>query len=315
MYYRIFLIFLSLTHLADSAASGGEFSQTSAPEEKSQLMSLIPVDVLRHTLPFMSEVDVLETFVRGPRFNGVFEKVQRFANLPTREAAIAYFVKVNRAEIRDVVEYDLFRERYLTALSQGRSPSGDYFSAGLMGVATRFLHCRRELMTMKGVKQSFRRSLENEALMSRCFKAIGLLATTELQQLDRSFSRLVDLTPLFILTNLERLQLNNNHVTDLRPLSTLTNLTCLGLEKNHVSNLLPLSSLTSLTELLLQENQATDLRPLSSLTSLNFLGLENTPVTDLGPLSTLPRLRTLRLRGVNADRAPVQSMVDLKIVE
>jgi len=107
---------------------------------------------------------------------------------------------------------------------------------------------------------------KNQAMFDRCFKAVGLLATTNLQDLDLTGLPVIDLTPLSTLTNLEILYLNNTPVTDLYPLSFLPN--------------------------------------------LGYFDLSDTRVTDLRPLAALTNLRALYLKGVHADRAPIQSLID-----
>jgi hypothetical protein len=95
----------------------------------------------------------------------------------------------------------------------------------VLAVARDFLACRKELVgRLDG--QSLRFDLD---LSNRCFKAVGLLASSNLRELNLNDTPVLNLTPLSTLVNLESPNLENTPVENLTPLSNLVNLTELRL--------------------------------------------------------------------------------------
>jgi len=157
----------------------------------------------------------------------------------------------------------------------------------LMGIAEGFLGLRGELIPGVNGIQLTASSL-GEGVFSRCFKAIGLLASINLQRLDMRSVPVVDLTPLANLLNLRWLYLRGTQVTNLTPLAALVNL----------------------SSLFLRETPVVDVSPLANLVKLEFLDLASTKVVDLTRLTALVRLQFLDLRGTEADETPLKDLTE-----
>lgn len=113
---------------------------------------------------------------------------------------------------------------------------------------------------------------ENKQL-ENIYAISGLL---KLQNLDISFTKVADLSPLSDLINLQELLCNFNSISDLSPLSGLTNLKTLKCYNTQVA----------------------DLSPLSGLSNLEVLNCSSTPVKDLSPLLPLIEMgRRITLNG------------------
>jgi len=100
MYRRTYLIFLSLSRPAESAAAERTadvvtFGEHQGATPKFQMTVRLPTDPLSQVVSYLSEAELLKTFMRGPEFDEVFQEIQKSADLPNRE----YFVKANRPEI------------------------------------------------------------------------------------------------------------------------------------------------------------------------------------------------------------------------
>lgn len=124
---------------------------------------------------------------------------------------------------------------------------------------------------------------------------------TARQEIDASYSSVIDLSPIGSFSNLTRLDLAGNGISDFSPLKQLTTLTSLNLQATGFSDCSVLTPLTGLTDLTLSGNPGVkDLTPLGACKQLNSLQLEDTGVTDVSPLQALPELRSLHL-----DRCPI----------
>ena len=135
--------------------------------------------------------------------------------------------------------------------------------------------------------------LLNKAGTSDCNEADRILSN--LTELNLSWNKITDITPLSALTNLTYLNLNYNQITDITGLSALTNLTYLSLSANPITDITGLSALTNLTYLDLSANQITDITGLSALTNLTDLNLFGNQITDITGLSALTNLTYLNL--------------------
>jgi len=149
--------------------------------------------------------------------------------------------------------------------------------------------------------------LENEDIIS-------LRYMTNLTELNLTWNRISDLSPLLELTNLIELDLSDNNIFDLSPLSELTNLTELHLQHNllYLGDLSPLSNLTNLERLNLGHNRIRDLSSLSELTSLTRLTLNSNIISDLSPMEGLTNLKALDLSwNIISDISPLSELMNL----
>jgi outer membrane protein assembly factor BamB len=108
--------------------------------------------------------------------------------------------------------------------------------------------------------------------------------------------QITDVTPLAKLTNLNHLNLTKNKIIDVTSLQNLKNLEGLLLGRNQITDLTPLAHLTKLRTLHIDVNeQITDIASLAALTNLRDLNLEYCPVNDFRPLFKLVNLTSLHL--------------------
>ena len=154
-------------------------------------------------------------------------------------------------------------------------------------------------------------------------------ALTDLEELDLSFNRLKDLSPLSNLENLtllwlgyntsapfnanvsnalsdispladlaalENLDLKGNAISDISALENLTNLERAQLQLNEISDISALENLTNLERLYLQTNEISDISALRDLTNLEFLSLSSNEISDVSPLVGLTNLEKLTLK-------------------
>jgi len=210
-----YLTLMSLIVPADAAAASNRLGN-------------LPADLLIHSLSYISDVDLLETLMSGPEFIPFLKDIERFAALQDG-AAVSFFRKFNKEDISAVVDFTAVRESYLSSLG-----ADSQASAGLLAIAERFLALRQELVVAIDQSMGFNFENHDEAfednLFERGFKAVGLLASTNLRYLRLNDTPVRDLSPLSTLKDLEGLDLRGTLVTDLSPLATLTNLKGLYME-------------------------------------------------------------------------------------
>jgi len=250
--------------------------------------------------PFMSE----------PRFNAVLADIQRFALLPSRAAAIDYFCKNNR----ELIDLDAFkrnlahRNGYFTTQ---KTAEVEALKDRLLRITEDFLACGETLRGGQtgptGARSFYARRLDGD-LFNRCFKAIGLLASSDLWLLDLSGTGVVELTPLAPLVSLIHLYLSRTNVHDLTPLAPLVSLERLDLDHTQVVDLTPLAPLVNLEALELSRTRVVVLTPLAHLGNLAWLSLLGTQVVDLTPLAHLFKLHELFLSG-HVDRTPLSHLL------
>lgn len=126
----------------------------------------------------------------------------------------------------------------------------------------------------------------------------GLEYCTGLVEIDFSYNRISDLSPLSGLPVLREAVLTGNQISDLTPLAGMT-IKKLHLRENQVTDIGVLSTLTNLTNLNLRENDVADISPLAGLTGMKKLNLHsNSRVASIQPIAGMTRLEELVLRDV-----------------
>jgi internalin A len=127
-----------------------------------------------------------------------------------------------------------------------------------------------------------------------CRKASQVLSAME--EIDLSYSDIVDLRPLRAFPKLRSLDLKKNEsLGTLAPLSRLTELETLNLSFTGISKLTELSGLEKLRKFSASYNQISDLGPLSALKSLEALSIRGNKITTVSPLKNLSSLKSLLL--------------------
>ena len=123
-----------------------------------------------------------------------------------------------------------------------------------------------------------------------------------LQFLDLSDNRIIDLTPLTGLKNLEFLNLSDNRIIDLTPLIGLKNLKNLNLESNDINHIGALSGLTHLNGLMLSLNHIVELKPLVENPGFSRGDIVNVRGNPLSDASLNEHIPALEARGVIVTR-------------
>jgi len=251
--------------------------------------------VCRHVI---SQFDYVALAMADHRFDGVLAAIQERALLPSRDSAIRLFAENNLRS--NLAEHPIVREvqggkRAKTSESATSAAGpGEATKVGLFRTAEIFLMLGDELAA--GIDgKFFDASRLGEGVFDRCFKAIGLLASSQLIALDLRGTQVDDLTPLAPLTSLEWLNLDGTQVCYLAPLADLVNLKVLSLKDTQVVEIEPLARLGNLEELYLDDTRVSDLEPLADLVNLKTLSLEGTRVEPLTPLAGLTNLARLHL--------------------
>jgi hypothetical protein len=142
-------------------------------------------------------------------------------------------------------------------------------------------------------------------------RALGKLKN--ITELNLSYTKIPDLSPLTRLPELKLLDLRNSVIADPSKLAELISLNDLYLTDSSIEDLAPLANLTALQGLRLGSYRITDLSPLSELTSLRELDISHTAVTSLAPLMQLKMLEDLTAIEVNIkDFTPLAHLTGLK---
>lgn len=127
----------------------------------------------------------------------------------------------------------------------------------------------------------------------------------DLENLDLSFNKIANISPLKRLIRLKSLWLSTNELCDkladsfigslsryvlgdrkseMNSLSNLEELELLDLSHNDISNISFISSLSNLTILNISKNKVIDLSPLENLKNINLLDLSDNNIKDLRPI-------------------------------
>ncbi len=107
---------------------------------------------------------------------------------------------------------------------------------------------------------------------------------TNIETLDISNNKLLDLDGIQKTTSLRYLYASNNDITSIEGIEELVNLEVLDLRGNQITDLSPLQYLTNLRILLLDENQISDLSPLENL-NLQILSVKDNEINDIKPIT------------------------------
>lgn len=149
----------------------------------------------------------------------------------------------------------------------------------------------------------------NRDLLKNLSPLRGLSA---LKSLDAAAASINNLAPLTELGQLEVLQLTGGKDLDLRPLSSLTKLQQLNLVSSSLSGVEALASLKNLVFLRLGHTNVSNIEPLEKLTELRWLELSGTKLEDISPLKSLGALQTLDLGGTNVSNfSPLKYLTNL----
>ncbi|MCE7924306.1 MAG: TIR domain-containing protein [Haliscomenobacteraceae bacterium CHB4] len=159
-------------------------------------------------------------------------------------------------------------------------------------------------------KLSIRGSWESQFDLSNLSPLADL---KNLQQLDCSCTRVIDLLPIANLNNLIKLDCSSTLVSDLSPLLKLKKLREIDCSSTKVIELSALRNLNNLTSLDFRFTEVNDLSPLSGLVKLKYLNCSRTRVSDLSTISNLKNLKTLFCANTNiTDLSPVEAIIDLR---
>jgi len=130
--------------------------------------------------------------------------------------------------------------------------------------------------------------------------------------LNLSFNRISDISPLVELTSLRRLSLGNNQINDASPLAGLTNLESLLLYRNEIDDISSLVGLTNLTRLQLGYNNISNISSLSGMANMRILRLSHNNISDISPLADMANLIELQLAANQiGDISPLVNMTEL----
>ncbi|CAL6082330.1 leucine_Rich Repeat (LRR)-containing protein [Hexamita inflata] len=116
-----------------------------------------------------------------------------------------------------------------------------------------------------------------------------------LVKLTLNGNKITNISVLSTFVNLEELNLSNNRNININPIQFLTKLTKLSLENCGLTNIQDLSSLTNLVELNLAENEGVDISPINKLTQLVNLNLYWCKLQNITPLKNLSKLACLEV--------------------
>jgi hypothetical protein len=117
----------------------------------------------------------------------------------------------------------------------------------------------------------------------------------DLEKINLSHRKIVQIDCLDRLTNLQILDLSNNLITKIECLDRLTNLQILDLSNNLITKIECLDRLTNLQTLDLSRNKITGIENLDRLTNLQSLHLYGNRISRIEKLDRLTNLQGLRL--------------------
>ena len=130
-----------------------------------------------------------------------------------------------------------------------------------------------------------------------------------LTELDCSWNKIRDLSPVQNLNNLTTLSCDSNQIRDLSPVQNLNKLTKLDCSFNQIRNLSPVQNLNKLTTLSCWGNQIIDLSPVQNLNNLTKLDCSFNQIRNLSPVQNLNKLTDLDCRyNQIIDLSPVQKL-------
>ncbi|CAL6013318.1 leucine-rich_repeat domain-containing protein [Hexamita inflata] len=134
---------------------------------------------------------------------------------------------------------------------------------------------------------------------------------TNLVKLTLIGNRITDIDVLSTLINLEELDISRNKGININPIKYLTKLTKLSLERCELMNIQDISNLTRLIYLNLNENSGIDISPLNHLTQLVHLDLFFCGLIDISPLQNLIKLDYLQLNLNSVNVKSLSSLINL----
>ncbi|CAL5974316.1 leucine_Rich Repeat (LRR)-containing protein [Hexamita inflata] len=123
---------------------------------------------------------------------------------------------------------------------------------------------------------------------------ISVLSTfANLEELDLSMNRNINIDPIQYLKKLTKLSLENCGLTNIQDLSSLTNLIELNLAENEGIDISPIHELTQLVKLNLYWCKLQNIIPLKNLSKLACLEVSCNEIEDMSQLSSLNNLKDL----------------------
>jgi Leucine-rich repeat (LRR) protein len=218
----------------------------------------VPVEILRHTMSFMTRID-------GVRLLSSLVSKEEDQSIPKMRK-----ICLSKEETKTYLTDQSFFED-INSLKENPETVVE-------------LH----RWTVSATKLTFTRRT------SALTQAFGLL--TNLQTLDLSETRVMDISALGSLTNLRVLDLSSTAVMDLNVLTSLTDLRTLVLSHTPVVDISALASLRHLENLSLGHTPVVDISALESLTKLSDLDLGHTNVMYISTLASLKNMWRLELR-------------------
>jgi len=256
---------------------------------------------------FLSEHQTYLAMIQHRSFNLFLSRIQEYALLDSRDAAMNLFWESNLRDTRGWLTGETI-ERFWSGV-----PSQVLASLDRMRIAAiEFMKIRVQLISRieNGELQLFRLP---KGKLSLLYPAIALLASRlALTVLTCDDIPLPDLRPIPHLRNLQQLRLAGTRISCVDDLSGLVNLQILTLGWNPIRDVSPLATLVNLRKLCLSETSVQDIRPLSSLVNLRSLSLAFSRVVDISPLSTLRRLEVLSLSHTQVrDLRPLSELAEL----
>ena len=143
----------------------------------------------------------------------------------------------------------------------------------------------------------------------------GIERCKNLQHLNLTDNRIIDLTPISQLTQLTYLDIDQNRdIVDISPISGLIELRHLDISSNEIVDISVLSNLKKLTYLKLNYNPINDISVLSNFKDLEELWMGHSPIDgDIYVLSGLSKLKLLWMSNCNIkDISPIKNLTDLE---
>jgi len=321
MFFVKYITCLVLTRPVESAtADSSGISHDTASSNTN-----IPAELLRHIVSYVPTAYLLPHLISGDDLELLIEDMRIKARLPDRAASVAFFIRFNSPEIIAAFGFQPLQEAFCSILGVGTNLSNHLYSirATLPTSARDFLESRKALESR--MDEHGRLSLRGQDPLDRSYRALGLLAGSNLRELTLVGIHVTDIGPLSTLTKLRFLGMQNTAVHDHSPLSTLTSLQRLhyrgpakaspsqatptmsneaasgDTEDTRIRDITPIGTLAKLTWLSIRDLQVQDVTPLSSLINLRYLELRGTLVTDISGLSTLSKLENLHLQNTDVD--------------
>ncbi|CAL5974494.1 Conserved_hypothetical protein [Hexamita inflata] len=172
-------------------------------------------------------------------------------------------------------------------------------------------HVVKQINTQKSLNNLVKLTLDGNGITTLDI----LSALTNLEELDLSRNRGIDISQIKHLTKLTKLTLESCELMEIEDLSQLTSLTELNLNGNQKVDITPLCNLKQLVHLDLYFCGLKDISALQNLTKLIFLQLQVNQTIDISLLSSLNNLKELYISCNNIDDInPLYQLVKLTIL-